>query len=69
MPAAGTTVVRTKRDKGLVAAQLFEDGYENHGWICWKCSHDNIVIKQYGFRNRDSARRAAAKHEVRRGHR
>lgn len=38
------------------------------GWWCPACSTDEKMIGQEGFQSRDSARRAAAKHEVRRGH-
>lgn len=39
------------------------------GWWCPTCSTDGKLIGQEDFRSRESARRAAAKHEARRGHR
>jgi hypothetical protein len=64
---AASRVSRPK-DNGLTTAILFQDGYEKWGWVCWRCTRPGVPIEQDGFGTRDGARRAAKKHETRRGH-
>lgn len=56
---------------GLRKAVLYVEDYDSDGWGWWcpACSTPQLLIMQEDFKDRDSARRAAAKHEARRGHR
>lgn len=68
MTRQATTETEVRRTNGLTTAVLFENGYGVWGWQCWKCSRPGVLIMQDGFETRDGARRAAQKHEKRRGH-
>ena len=56
---------------GVGSTLLFRGEYDwcGWGWWCPSCSTRKVIIRQEGFKSRDSARRAAAKHLKRRGHR
>lgn len=60
--------VSRPKDNGLKIALVFQDGYENWGWWCPRCTRSGVTIAQDGFKTRDGARRSAVKHETRRGH-
>lgn len=60
--------VSRPRDNGLKIALVFQDGYENWGWVCWRCTRPGVHIGHEGYKTRDGARRSAVQHETRRGH-